>query len=41
MAATISGGTRAAPLLTMRSADRSAAGRSGWARIICHWAGTP
>ena len=41
MASTISGGTRAAPELTMRNDETSVVARSGWASIICHCAGTP
>ena len=41
MARTSSGGTRAAPVLTMRRLDVSVVARSAWASIICHCAGTP
>ena len=41
MAATSSAGTREAPVPAIRSDERSAVARSGWASTRAHWVGTP
>ncbi len=41
MASTSSGGTREAPVPTMRRSERSASSRPGSASTSAHWVGTP